>query len=223
MSISVSGPSIFGAEVSTMKQRAAQRRVSVMHCALLRGFRIVFKRWSVIKNEHRGALSQMFAVKILRLCGSVSWSNQPDWRLFVFFQFFCYDGINTCNGCDVDDIAHRTFDVGEVDRFVQSHLDRSDYFCFAHSLNQLVSCVCWGQVREYQRIDIFPFQTCERLFFVSQRIVTGDFHLHFAINCHFRIFFLHVGNGFVYFSGASFLIRTEVGVWQHGHNRLLVE
>ena len=44
MSISVSGPSIFGAEVSTMKQRAAQRRVSVMHCALLRGFRIVFKR-----------------------------------------------------------------------------------------------------------------------------------------------------------------------------------
>ena len=56
----------------------------------------------------------------------------------VTFHFLCHDGIDTGNGRDIHDVTDRTFDVREVNRFVQSHLDRADYFRFTHVLDELV-------------------------------------------------------------------------------------
>ena len=77
-------------------------------------------------------------------------------------QLLGYDRIDAGDSGDVDDIAHRAFNVGKVNRFVQSHLNRADYFCFAHALDKLVSSVGRVQVREYQCIDFFTFQAGER-------------------------------------------------------------
>ena len=49
--------------------------------------------------------------------------------------YFCFllsllhhDGVNHGNSGDIDDVAYRAFEVGKVDRFVKSHLDRANYF-----------------------------------------------------------------------------------------------
>lgn len=48
--------------------------------------------------------------------------------LFSFLNLLLYDSIYNSNRCQVDDVACRTFYVGEVDRLVQTHLDRADRF-----------------------------------------------------------------------------------------------
>lgn len=50
--------------------------------------------------------------------------------LFLFFDF-CHVSVDYGNGRYVHDVAHGTFEIGEVDRLVQSHLDRADYLCVA--------------------------------------------------------------------------------------------
>lgn len=47
--VTIRGPSMRGAEVSTIKQSAAQKRVSRTHWVLVRGLRI---RW-ILKKKHR--------------------------------------------------------------------------------------------------------------------------------------------------------------------------
>lgn len=62
---------------------------------------------------------------------------------FAFFFLLVYDGIDHGYGCDIHNVADRTFEIGEVDRFVQSHLDRADEFCIrVHCLQQFVTGVC---------------------------------------------------------------------------------
>ena len=49
------------------------------------------------------------------------------------------DGIDDSHGSDVDDVTHAAFEVGEVDRLLQSHLNWADNFgIFSHRLNHLV-------------------------------------------------------------------------------------
>ena len=49
------------------------------------------------------------------------------------------DGIDDSHGSDVDDVTHAAFEVGEVDRLLQSHLDWANNFgIFSHRLNHLV-------------------------------------------------------------------------------------
>ena len=57
--------------------------------------------------------------------------------LLVFL--FLNDGIDDSHGSDVDDVTHAAFEVGEVDRLLQSHLNWADNFgIFSHRLNHLV-------------------------------------------------------------------------------------
>ena len=49
-----------------------------------------------------------------------------------------YNGIDTSDGGNVHDVTYRAFDVGEMNRFVQSHLNRADDFRFTHVLDELV-------------------------------------------------------------------------------------
>ena len=49
------------------------------------------------------------------------------------------DGIDDSHGSDVDDVTHAAFEVGEVDRLLQSHLNWANNFgIFSHRLNHLV-------------------------------------------------------------------------------------
>ena len=86
-------------------------------------------------------------------------------------QLLFHDGIDAGDGGDVDDIAHRTFDVGKVNRFVQSHLNRAYHFCFTHVLDELIGGVGRSQVGEYQCIDFLALQAGERIFFITQFVV----------------------------------------------------
>ena len=43
-------------------------------------------------------------------------------ELFSFFDLFLYDRIYDSDSRQVQDVTRRTFHVGEVDRFVQTHL-----------------------------------------------------------------------------------------------------
>ena len=47
-------------------------------------------------------------------------------RVILLFDLFLYDRIYDSDSRQVQDVTRRTFHVGEVDRFVQSHLDRAD-------------------------------------------------------------------------------------------------
>ena len=49
-------------------------------------------------------------------------------RLFAFLNLFLYDCVYDGNSRQIQDVARGAFYVGEVDRFVQSHLDRTDRF-----------------------------------------------------------------------------------------------
>ena len=101
-----------------------------------------------------------------------------------------YNGIDTSDGGNVHDVTYRAFDVGEMNRFVQSHLNRADDFRFTHVLDELVGSVGRAQVREDQGIHFLAFQACERIFLVTQLIVQCEFDLHFAVDGQIRIFFL---------------------------------
>jgi malate dehydrogenase (oxaloacetate-decarboxylating)(NADP+) len=50
---------------------------------------------------------------------------------------------NAGYSCDIDNVADRAFEIGEMNRFVQSHLDRADEFRIrVHCLQQFVTGVC---------------------------------------------------------------------------------
>ena len=68
-------------------------------------------------------------------------------ELFSFFDLFLYDRIYDSDSRQVQDVTRRAFYVGEVDRFVQTHLDRADRFADAECVEQLVSTVGRTQVR----------------------------------------------------------------------------
>lgn len=163
--ITMSGPSIFGADVMTRKQSAAHRRVSTTHWALLSGFRIGGMEYGYVFFEIRAFIRANPGVRPVevRRISFFFWRRKgPEARSFfsergarlralsqcsfcgllLFLKFLGHDGVDAGNGRDVHDVAHGTFDVGEVNRLVQSDLNRADDLRFAHSLNQLVSCVC---------------------------------------------------------------------------------
>ena len=84
--------------------------------------------------------------------------------LFLRLYLLCDNGIYDSHRRYVHDVAHGTFDVGEVDRLVQPHLDRPNHFRVAHGLYQLVGGVCRAQVREEKGVDDLAFQLVEREF-----------------------------------------------------------
>ena len=100
----------------------------------------------------------------------------------MLFLFLLHDGINHGDGCDVDDVAYRGFPVGEVDRLVQTHLDRADNFTVvAHHLDKLVGLVGTGEVGEHEGVDLLAIELVEREFLVAQLAVEGKFYLHLTI------------------------------------------
>ena len=144
-------------------------------------------------------------------------------ELFSFFDLFLYDRIYDSDSRQVQDVTRRTFHVGEVDRFVQTHLDRADRFADAECVEQLVSTVGRTQVREDQRVDIFAFQLVERIHVVTQFLVQSEVDLHFSIYHHVRIVLVQIVDRVVDLQRAALLVGTEVGVGQHRHNRFVRE
>ena len=60
----------------------------------------------------------------------------------LLLLYFLYVRINGSNCRDVYNVANGTFEVGEVDRFVQPHLDWPNHFGFwTKALQQLVGAV----------------------------------------------------------------------------------
>lgn len=133
--VTINGPSIFGEDVMTMKQRAAQNRVRSMHWVLVSGLRI-----DCIYNNSRGGVRKPWMYPwvttspLLMVNFSLFYGLALTLALFLFF----YYGIDTCYCRDIYDVAYRAFNVGKVDRFVQSHLDRAYNFCFTHVLYELI-------------------------------------------------------------------------------------
>ena len=63
---------------------------------------------------------------------------------FTSSFLFVNDGVDHGYSCDIDNVADRAFEIGEMNRFVQSHLDRADEFRIrVHCLQQFVTGVCW--------------------------------------------------------------------------------
>ena len=84
--------------------------------------------------------------------------------LFLRLYLLCDNGVYHGHDGDVHNVADGTFDVGEVYRLVQAHLDRPDHLRVAHGLYQLVGGVCRAQVREEKGVDDLAFQLVEREF-----------------------------------------------------------
>lgn len=61
--------------------------------------------------------------------------------MFIVLSSFVDNGINAGDSCDIDNIAYRAFNVGEVNWFVQSHLNRADHFGLTHVLNELIGSI----------------------------------------------------------------------------------
>ena len=82
----------------------------------------------------------------------------PEWRkpiiLLVVLDLLNVS-IDDSDSSDVDDVLNTALRVGEVDRLVKTHLDRTDDLClWAQSLQEFVSTIGAAEVREYQCVDI---------------------------------------------------------------------
>ena len=76
--------------------------------------------------------------------------------------------IDSCNSCDVYDIANRTLEVGKVDSLVQAHLDRANNLgILVDSLQKLLAALVAAHIREYESVDIKPLKTCEWVLVVA--------------------------------------------------------
>ena len=85
------------------------------------------------------------------------------------------DGIDDGNGSDIDDVAHRTLEVGEMDGLVQTHLNRTNDFALVHHrLHYLIGRVGRGQVGENQGVYVQTFQAREGILVVAQFLVEGE-------------------------------------------------
>jgi len=72
-------------------------------------------------------------------------SSVEDNRLFLrksgsgaFVELLLYDGIDYGHCGDVYNVANRTLEVGKVNRFLKTHLDRPYRFGIAHFAEQFV-------------------------------------------------------------------------------------
>ena len=93
--------------------------------------------------------------------------------LFVVLDFL-YVCVNNSYSCDVDDILYAALRIGEVDRFVKTHLDRTDNLCLrTQSLQEFVCTIGAAEVREYQCVDILTLQARERIFLIAQLLVSA--------------------------------------------------
>ena len=116
-------------------------------------------------------------------------------------------GIDGSHSHDVHHVANRSAEIDEVDRLVQSHLDRADNLSIgAQHLQHLVGRACGSQVGEYQRVDIQSLQTSERIFLVSEFLVEGEAQLHLTVDGQFGIELLHALYGVLHLLGTVALV-----------------
>ena len=119
-------------------------------------------------------------------------------REFLLPLLFQYDSIDYGYGGDVDDVANGTFEVGEVDGFVKSHLDGTDDFTIVgHTLNHLITTVCRGEVGEDEGVDVKTAEAREGIFFIAKFAVEGKVYLHFTVDGEFGEVCLHAVNNLV--------------------------
>ena len=143
--------------------------------------------------------------------------------LFLRLYLLCDNGVYHGHDGDVHNVADGTFDVGEVDRLVQPHLDRPNHFRVAHGLYQFVGRVGGAEIQEEERVHSLALQPVIRELAVPQRVVEGEVHLHFPVYHDVRIVFLDVIHGLVHRFRAALCIRPEIRVGNHGHDRFMAE
>ena len=99
---------------------------------------------------------------------------------------------------DVDDVLNTALRVGEVDRLVKTHLDRTDDLClWAQSLQEFVGTIGAAEVREYQCVDILALQAREWVLLVTQLLVECVVDLHLAVDGKVGVNFLHLCHSLV--------------------------
>ena len=104
--VKIKGPSMWTVPVKMIKQMDTQSRVSTIICVFERGFLIFYMK--ECRCFH----------KIATAC------------FLIVSNFFVYNSIDNRYGCNVHNVAYRSFAIGEMNRLVQSHLDRADNFSF---------------------------------------------------------------------------------------------
>ena len=69
--------------------------------------------------------------------------------------YFLYVSIYNSHSGDVNDVAYRTLEIGEVYRLVQTHLNGADNLgIWVKGLQQFVATIGTAHVGEYQCVDI---------------------------------------------------------------------
>ena len=151
----------------------------------------------------------------------------PEWRkpivLLVVLDLLNVS-IDDSDSSDVDDVLNTALRVGEVDRLVKTHLDRTDDLClWAQSLQEFVSTIGAAEVREYQCVDILALQAREWVLLVTQLLVECIVYLHLTIDGKLWELFLHLCYSILHLDRRACGVGTEVRVAQHGHHWLIVE
>lgn len=108
-----------------------------------------------------------------------------------------------------------------MDRFVKTHLDRTNRIVYTHFEEEFICQICRTQVRENKSIYIHTCKFVERECLVAQRLVHCKVQLHLSVYQQFRVIFMQLLYCPVNFCGTSALLSTEVGIRQHGHYRLV--
>ena len=91
------------------------------------------------KVAHKPLYGNLLTGKPYTVNYKMGWTGVSFHSSFLFVN----NGIDHGYGCDIHNVTDGTFEIGEVDRFVQSHLDRADEFCIrVHCLQQFVTGVC---------------------------------------------------------------------------------
>lgn len=109
-------------------------------------------------------------------------------NILFFFLYLVNVSIDYSHSCDVDNVAYRTFEVGEVDRLVETHLNRTDDLGVRiQSLQQFVATLSTAHIGEYKSVYIQSLQACERILAVTKLLVESEVNLHLTIDDHIGI------------------------------------
>ncbi len=127
-------------------------------------------------------------------------------------------GIEGCDGGKIDNIAHLGSDMGEVDRLVQTHLDRANGFAYAHLEDHAVGRRAGREIGKHEGVDILAVETGEGVGLVAQTAVEGKEEVHLAVDGQIGIHLAHLACNRSHHVGLRLTGRAaEVGVAHESH------